>query len=68
MSSTRNNKNHIDQQDFKHDYDSIVKMSDNTIIVDVEWKEESDFFKKFTTYEDYTPVKTSGNTELISKM
>jgi hypothetical protein len=34
------------------------------VIIKTEWVNKGDVFKKFSLYEEYTPVKTSGNTDL----
>lgn len=31
-----------------------------------EWTESGDYIKKFSLYEEYTPVKTSGDTSVNS--
>ncbi len=68
MKSIKQDTNSNEELDFKNEYDTIIRMSENTVIVDIEWTENGDYFKKFTTYEDYTPVKTSSSTELISNI
>lgn len=53
---------------FSKKYEKLMKTSKNTIIVDRQWAKKGDYFRKFSMYENYTPVKTSGSTTLISKM
>ena len=53
---------------FSEDHQEIMKTSDHTTLVDVQWSEEGDFFQKFSLYENYTPVRTSGNTTLLSDL
>jgi hypothetical protein len=45
-----------------------MKTSENTVIVDVQWAEKGDYFQKLSMYDNYTPVKTSGDTTLISEI
>lgn len=55
----KNNKSIIEE------YNSIVNSSRSTVINKTEWFSIGDTFQKFSTYESYTPVKTSGETTLI---
>ncbi|MEZ4858679.1 MAG: hypothetical protein R2781_07700 [Flavobacteriaceae bacterium] len=34
--------------------------------IPTEWSKEGDTIQKYSLYEEYTPVKTSGNTTLLS--
>lgn len=56
----RSNKN-----SFIEDYNNIIKSSNSTVITKTEWLSVGDTFQKFSTYQPYTPVKTSGETTLI---
>lgn len=56
-----------DQDKFTQEYNEIIGKSNNTTIVSTEWEKSGDFFEKFSLYENYTPVETSGNTVLISE-
>lgn len=54
---------------FTLEYERIIGINTRTILLSplnsgFEWKQNGDYFKKFTTFEEYTPVKTSGNTIL----
>ncbi|MCX2837271.1 hypothetical protein OQ279_03830 [Salinimicrobium sp. MT39] len=53
---------------FLNDYEEIMKTSERTTIVEEQWSEEGDYFQKFSLYEDYTPVKTSGSTILNTQI
>jgi len=53
---------------FYREYEHIMKTSENTVIVDVQWAEKGDYFQKLSMYDNYTPVKTSGDTTLISEI
>lgn len=55
----------LNKDEFISEYKNIL--DENTDLSDTEWKEKGDFFKKFSMYDNYTPVKTSVNTTLISK-
>lgn len=57
MSDNQNNSHN-----FSDDYNDIMKASEKTVIVDTQWSEKGDYFEKFSLYDDYTPVKTSGST------
>lgn len=50
---------------YTKEYEQIIGVSKHTTITNIEWKESGDFFKKFSMYDDYTPVKTSSNTTCL---
>lgn len=49
------------------DYNEIMKTSENSVVIETEWSQTGDFFEKFSLYENYSPVETSGSSTLISK-
>lgn len=49
------------------EYKKIISNDNETFVSNTEWLKAGDFFKKFSLYKNYTPVKTSGNTTLISE-
>lgn len=51
---------------FTEDYKEIMNASENTVIVNTQWSEKGDYIKKFSMYEDYSPVEISGSTTLNS--
>lgn len=53
---------------FTQEYEKIMKTSEKTVIVDTQWSSKGDYFKKVSMYENYTPVKTTGNTTLNSSL
>lgn len=53
---------------FSKEYDKIMKMDNTSVIVNRQWNSEGDRIQKFSLYEDYTPVKTSGSTTLNSEL
>lgn len=55
------------QDRFTEEYNEVVHNDKNSILTTREWKKNGDFFKKFSLYENYTPVETSANTVLISE-
>ena len=61
MKTTKRNNN----KSLIEDYNDIVKSSNTTVISKTEWFSIGDTFQKFSTYQSYTPVKTSGQTTLI---
>ena len=61
MKTTKRNNN----KSLIEDYNKIMKSSNSTVITNTEWFSIGDTFKKFSTYQSYTPVKTSGNTTLL---
>ena len=48
--------------DYFDDYLEIMKKSNGDFVSVTEWKNEGDYFKKLSIYEEYTPVTTSNNT------
>ena len=46
------------------EYKEMFKNHFVTTPIKEEWRHPGDFFRKLSIYEDYTPVKTSGSTEL----
>ncbi|HKK74727.1 MAG TPA: hypothetical protein VJ953_06630 [Saprospiraceae bacterium] len=58
------------KKDFEKDYKEILKnASNNTIVVQTEWKSKGDYIQKLSLFdESYTaPVKTLGSTTFINK-
>lgn len=53
---------------FRDEYEEIVNSKEKIVVVNQEWSEKGDVFQKFSMYENYTPVKTSGSTTLISQL
>lgn len=53
---------------FTREYENLMKTSENTVIIGVQWFEKGDYFQKFSMYDNYSPVKTSGSTTLISEI
>lgn len=51
---------------FEKDYMKITKGLSHIISHEKEWLKKGDFFHKFSLYENYTPVKTSGETTLVN--
>jgi hypothetical protein len=51
---------------FTQEFEQIIGKSKKTVVIDIEWSEKGDYFKKFSMYENYTPVKTAGHTTLIN--
>ena len=61
----KDTKNSTKEESFREDYQKIIKSSDNSsFVVPVQWTNEGDSIEKFSLYENYTPVKTSGNTTM----
>lgn len=57
-----------DAVEFIQDYEKIVQ-STETVIVQTEWNEEGDFFKKLTMYDNrYIQVPTLGSTTVIKEL
>lgn len=50
------------------DYEELMKKPSYTKTVSREWTQQGDFFKRFSMYEEYTPVKTSSNTTLTKNI
>jgi hypothetical protein len=44
------------------EYEKLMKSSNDSFIVPVQWTNEGDTIERFSLYENYTPVKTSGDT------
>lgn len=63
MSNELKNKN---EETFFEDYQKIIESSNGSFVVPVQWTNESDSIEKFSLYEEYTPVKTSGDTTMNS--
>lgn len=48
-------------------YTHIVNASKNSVVIEQEWKDEGDNFKKLTVYDNnYTSIPTLGETTLIN--
>ncbi len=53
------------QDSFTEEYQKLMKSSDKTtFIIPRQWNDEGDSIQKFSLYENYTPVMTSGDTTL----
>lgn len=49
------------------EYKKIVLRDDNSVIINNEWSKKGDYFVKLTIYNNnYVPIRTLGNTTLIS--
>lgn len=54
---------------FCDDYQNIMLLEDSTFLdKGQEWRKKGDYFEKYTAYEDYTPVETSGATTLSTTL
>ena len=49
------------------EYEDLFENSSNSVIVNVEWRANGDNFQKLSVYENYSPVRTSGNTIPFTK-
>jgi hypothetical protein len=59
----------VKQEDLKKEYNEIVDHSNSTFIVITEWREEGDFFRKLSVYDDsYVPVNTLEGTTLLNPL
>lgn len=47
---------------FVQEYEELMQSSKDSFVVPVQWTDEGDSIQQFSLYEDYTPVKTSGDT------
>lgn len=56
------------QEVFDDEYKKIVKSSDGSVVINVEWNNNGDNFQKLSLYDNYTPVQTSGSTKLITQL
>ncbi len=50
----------------EEDYKELLKNQKKTIHVEEQWSRPGDVIQKLSLYENYTPVRTSGNTTLVS--
>jgi len=53
---------------FAKEYSEIVDIEKNSVKIERQWTSEGDQIQKFSLYDNYTPVKTSGSTTLISEI
>ncbi len=54
---------------FKKEYEEVMQNVETpAFLKEKQWREKGDFFEKFSLYENYTPVKTSDSTTLISEI
>ncbi len=68
MNAKKENIEHPHSEDkYVTDYKRIMQSDDNTFLVDIEWTEEGDSFKKFSMYDEHAPLETSDRTTLISE-
>ncbi|MCL6293896.1 hypothetical protein [Jejuia spongiicola] len=64
MSDTKRISKKTQEQELIEDYENLIGSSEFSFVVPMEWSNEGDSIKRFSLYEDYTPVKTSGGTIL----
>ncbi|MFN3380268.1 MAG: hypothetical protein ACK41O_12495 [Runella zeae] len=51
------------------DYDEIMSYSKTSVVVQNEWSDERDFFRKLSMYDNtFTPNKALGHTTLIKPL
>lgn len=56
-------------KDFTSEYNEIIKSSEKTVVVEIQWEKNGDFFQKISMYDNsYIPVKTLGSTTLINNL
>lgn len=62
------NDNHLlEVQDYANEYNEIVRSSEDSVIVDLQWIKDGDYFEKLTMYdESYVTVPTLEQTTLIN--
>jgi len=54
-------------RDYTPEYNEIVRNSDNSVVIELQWEEEGDYFEKLSIYDNtYVPVPTLGQTTLIN--
>jgi len=53
------------EERFIEEYNELMTNSTFKIGINQEWSERGDRIEKFTMYENYTPVKTSGGTGAV---
>ncbi len=54
---------------FISEYEKIVKVSKNSVVVETEWTKKGDYFRKFSLYDNsYRPIQTLGHTTLIKAL
>lgn len=58
----KNDKENKMEDTLTKQYEKLMKTSNNSFVVPVQWTTEGDSIEKFSLYENYTPVKTSGDT------
>ena len=51
--------------DYSEDYENIMKDTSKFVVINREWQYKGDFFKKYSIYEQYSPVEISESTTLI---
>ncbi len=55
------------ERDYSTEYSELFgKTNYYSSLNNIEWSNPGDTIKKFSLYEDYTPIKTSSETSLIS--
>ncbi len=54
------------KKDYIFDYQAIMNSEKGSQVIPVQWRENGDSIQKFSMYEEYTPVKTSGSTTLLA--
>lgn len=57
-----------DFKGFKKDYDDIMNNPQETTQIVQEWTESGDFFKRFSLYENYSPIQSFGGTTLLTEI
>lgn len=61
------NKTAQEVQDFTQEYNEICRDNKNSVLINLQWEKEGDFFKKLTLYDDsYISIPTLGNTTLLN--
>lgn len=64
MADKRNTHKKTTENQLIEDYEMLISSSEHSFVVPVEWNNEGDSIKRFSLYEDYSPVKTSSDTAL----
>lgn len=64
MAGKKKQRNKAVEEQLVKDYETLMSTSNRTTVGAVQWKEDGDVIEQYTTYEEYTPVKTSSSTTL----
>lgn len=64
MKKTKNNKTKYSEfaEKYMAEHNKICGENTTSCPIIQEWQKQGDSFRKFSIYENYTPVKTSSNT------